>query len=96
MIDHVAEGVLSASSGAWIDAFVSYARFVVWTVCTEYAFGTTTDVWVSRVFGYAGANAVVAFSVRPARRLAARVCYRFYSYTGIPKVSSIKLSNILD
>lgn len=66
VIDYVTQTVLPAGTWAWIYAFVPYARSVSGAICAEHTFRPAADVRVAKVFGYAGANTVIAPSVGPA------------------------------
>jgi len=49
MIDHAASGVLTASAGARIDAFVVQTSLAAVAVGVGHAFRSASDVWITEV-----------------------------------------------
>lgn len=67
MIVHLANRIYSASTRAGINALISYASTIMWTVCIENTFRATADIWITLVFGYACAFTTVALGISTTR-----------------------------
>lgn len=78
MIHHVASRILAAYSGTGVFAFIFQTILVAGTLGIEYALGTTGFVRIADVLGQTSALAVVAYSVRAARRESARIRGRWF------------------
>lgn len=61
MICNKTFSICATHSNTWIDTFHINAGFSHWTITVHYTFGTTFNIWITKIFGQTSARSGVIF-----------------------------------